>query len=1158
MKKTTLLFFKYLIIFSTFGYSQNINDIFPNFDKDGMNSDILYNPSSISNINNLKNTTHDLYSFYQVYKSIAFSDFQQRLGSLENIKDIAKSELLSTNISLALIYSEYETFNDVAKNNQLVYKSTDNQYARIQSDLDVFEHHQILSAAALKPLQRGLEATFNLSSTLFFNTSDKTINLLEIDFGDNLGYREILLNEEYDVIYESEGEKEISFRITLSNGEVNEVVSVLKVIYSNEELNQKFNQNIIGFTSETTDPPNIESYGETPFKGWGEMEIFYSADNILDKPIFVIDGFDPLDSRNINSIYQALNYGSGNLGDIVRDNGYDVVVLNFPTYFREQDQQWVYGGADYIERNAMLLVELIKLINDQKVGDNENVVIGPSMGGLISRYALNYMESIGVDHETRLYISFDTPHAGANVPIGFQHMFNYLAYGLETWVGDFSVESLRPVVDGMLKSPAARQMLWDHFESHLSDGIAEFDNNNALPQPHPFFSIFYNGIDSVNSFEYPQNTRNVSIINGSGSLNPYFDNNGNPVNPGFQSLDAVMPDVSIGADAYLDSWYTPYINQTIPVSNVYIDAPWWCFCDIEAQALAQSHGHTDGVDSAPGGLFDTLSITSDFTDEDPIISQFTSQLATNYFTFIPAISGMDYFTNNWYEYMDNPDNTPFEAWSMPEQNEIHTQLTPANVEFALNEIFEGQEIGIISTDQDKKPAIVFVENGNGDVFNGKIYASSVRGASRGGNGNSNDAFGNPGDWSVDFVVSEKTPEQAAQQHGGFTESGHPLYTGGDGNWSLIHEGMGAIGWGSFAANAYNRSSGLGSVSLGFSTIAGPQVGAAGGIDGGNVGQFSAGWGSRAIGNISTATGFRNTASGTSTVALGNYNYATGDSSIALGKENWAEGASTIAIGFKNHAAGAGSVALGQESVAWGTTNFTAGYQNIAGDINAPVGTAGSATAIGHGTFASGRSSFSANKYTSATNQASASLGLGTTADNFGMLAVGVNNAAGIGDTSIDPNDYGGYYYADGEYTGTNPGVAFVVGNGDVNSSTGRAGDNPSNAFIVNYDGSATLSGELTVESDTRLKTNITTLGNTLSKLLLIDGKSYTMKSNEAIEKIGLLAQEVQKAFPELVKQAGDAEGTLSINYQGMIPVLINAIKQQQIELQRLRDKLKIR
>ena len=138
-----------------------------------MNSDILYNPSSISNINNLKNTTHDLYSFYQVYKSIAFSDFQQRLGSLDNIKDIERSELLRTNISLALIYSEYETFNDAAKNNQLIYKSTDNQYVRIQSDLDIFNHHFIMAGAALKPIQRGSEVIFNLSSDLFFNTSQK-------------------------------------------------------------------------------------------------------------------------------------------------------------------------------------------------------------------------------------------------------------------------------------------------------------------------------------------------------------------------------------------------------------------------------------------------------------------------------------------------------------------------------------------------------------------------------------------------------------------------------------------------------------------------------------------------------------------------------------------------------------------------------------------------------------------------------------------------------------------------------------------------------------------------------------------------------------------------------------------------------------------------
>ena len=458
----------------------------------------------------------------------------------------------------------------------------------------------------------------------------------------------------------------------------------------------------------------------------------------------------------------------------------------------------------------------------------------------------------------------------------------------------------------------------------------------------------------------------------------------------------------------------------------------------------------------------------------------------------------------------------------------------------------------ISSDQDKKPAIVFVENGNGDVFNGKIYASTVRGASRGGNGNSNDAFGNPGDWTVDLTVSEKSPEQAANDWGGFTESGHPVYTAGDGSQGMLHTGMGATGWGAFAANAYNRSSGVGSVALGFHTMAGkPDVDQTG-ITGDNIGQFSVGWSVRATGNRAFASGHRTVASGSDAVAMGNWSYATGDSTISLGKENWAEGASTVAIGFKNHAAGGGSTALGQENVSWGTTNFTAGYQNVAGDITSAIGVAGSATALGHGTFAQGRSSFSANKFTSATNQASAALGLATTADNFGMLAVGVNNASGIGDTAVDPNDYGGYYYADGNYTGSTPGVAFVVGNGDIDSATGNAGGNPSNAFIVNYDGSATLSGELTVDSDARLKANITSLGNTLSKLLLIDGKSYTLKSDESVEKIGLLAQEIQKIFPELVKQSGDDEGTLSVNYQGLIPILINAIKEQQEQIKDLK------
>ena len=455
-----------------------------------------------------------------------------------------------------------------------------------------------------------------------------------------------------------------------------------------------------------------------------------------------------------------------------------------------------------------------------------------------------------------------------------------------------------------------------------------------------------------------------------------------------------------------------------------------------------------------------------------------------------------------------------------------------------------------AADVDKKSALVFVENGDGNPASGRIYASSARGASRDGNGNSNSAFGNIGDWAVDLIISEMSPESATG-FGNFTEDTHPLYNLGDATKSTLSAGFGALGWGSFGANAYNRSSGLGSVALGFNTIAGPQDSQADNIQGDNVGQFSAGYASRAIGNVSTATGFRNTASGGASVAMGNYNYATGDATIALGKENWAEGASTVAIGFKNHAAGGGSVALGQENIAWGSTNFTSGYQNVAGDVNAAVGTGGSATAMGKYNTASADASMALNRGTTATNQAATSMGLGTTSDNVGMLAIGVNNLAGLGWTTADQ-----YYYADGEYTGAPAGVAFVIGNGDVDTSNGLAGANPSNAFVVNYDGSATLSGDLTINSDARLKSNIISLGSTLAKLLMIDGKSYTMKTNESQSKIGLLAQDVQKAFPELVKTTNDSDQTLSVNYQGLIPVLINAIKEQQKQIDELKKLVK--
>ena len=65
---------------------------------------------------------------------------------------------------------------------------------------------------------------------------------------------------------------------------------------------------------------------------------------------------------------------------------------------------------------------------------------------------------------------------------------------------------------------------------------------------------------------------------------------------------------------------------------------------------------------------------------------------------------------------------------------------------------------------------------------------------------------------------------------------------------------------------------------------------------------------------------------------------------------------------------------------------------------------------------------------------------------------------------------------------------------------------------------------------------------------MIDGKSYTTKK-DGRQTIGVLAQDIQKVFPELVTI--DDNDMLAVNYQGLVPVLINALKEQEERLARL-------
>ena len=413
----------------------------------------------------------------------------------------------------------------------------------------------------------------------------------------------------------------------------------------------------------------FQGYDESAaYLGQGEYQIFYdNIDGNFDKPLIICDGFDPEDSRDITSLYNLGNYGTGNFFDDLRNNeGSDIILLNFPNYTRAEDGATINGGADYIERNGLVLVNLIETIKDDIQGANKIVVIGPSMGGLITRYALTYMEDSGLDHETGIWLSFDSPQKGANVPISFQYAVNYFA----EYLGDADMAALRDV---QLNSPAAKQMLLDHYSSHLQEGHSYFqDTSIQLPTPNSYRTTFMSTMDALG---FPQQTMNLALVNGSlaGSM---------VESPGAVLMDGVIDPDGVGA-ADVSLHFTPDVNTSnFNVDHIVVSAfgvPINTF-----DAVAESPSYTAGLDSAPGGtvLFDSYFGATPTALEQQVIDA----LQVDAFSFIPTLSSLVIEDQNWYSPVSSSETTLYDAYFGPTENEPHLTLSIEGKGFIMDHL----------------------------------------------------------------------------------------------------------------------------------------------------------------------------------------------------------------------------------------------------------------------------------------------------------------------------------------------------------------------------------------------------------------------------------------------------------------------------------------
>ena len=98
-----------------------------------------------------------------------------------------------------------------------------------------------------------------------------------------------------------------------------------------------------------------------------------------------------------------------------------------------------------------------------------------------------------------------------------------------------------------------------------------------------------------------------------------------------------------------------------------------------------------------------------------------------------------------------------------------------------------------------------------------------------------------------------------------------------------------------------------------------------------------------------------------------------------------------------------------------------------------------------------------------------------------------------------------------------------------------------------------ITNGFTTTSDIRLKENFEPMSNALELVSQLNGTYYTWKKDAGTDrprKLGFIAQEVEKIIPELVKT--DSEGMKSVDYVSVVPVLVEAIKNQQKQINELK------
>ncbi|MFC9942732.1 esterase/lipase family protein [Streptomyces pratensis] len=377
----------------------------------------------------------------------------------------------------------------------------------------------------------------------------------------------------------------------------------------------------------------------------GTAWVFYQSpgENVLNRPVILADGFAP-EGTDVDVLYDGLENGDYPLVSRLRQAGFDVIVLGFAD-----------RTASVLD-NAEVAIQCIRRTIAEREGDAPLTVGGFSMGGLVTRYALAKMERGMEQHETATYLSYDTPHCGAWLPLGVQAFAHFVK---ARWGGEG--KHLYNLYSDLVNSPAAREMLrW-----HLATGT-DTTLDVAAGQDKAR-TDFLEALERVG--EWPQRPRLLGVANGTGT------GVGNHIPADSPAMEASGSKVAAQLRTQGGGRRTVAEMQEPGQDKVSV--------------------HTTGfpeLDGAPGGLFPELSGVSNFGAAaalSMVLNGAAPEVAYNASTFVPTISAVAAADidkqDNLYSKID-PEESRLHDFHCATSNEGHTLVTEELGEWIVHKL----------------------------------------------------------------------------------------------------------------------------------------------------------------------------------------------------------------------------------------------------------------------------------------------------------------------------------------------------------------------------------------------------------------------------------------------------------------------------------------